>query len=1421
MADALATLFLDIRARSVDLAMDLRKAEKQLTRLGRNLERTGQTITQRFSIPVGLALTAAAREAIVFDKAMVEAFAKIPGMTADMAKFGSSLRKDIEKPISDIAQATSFDLAEVAKGFQRLIEQGFKTEEAIQVLPTLAKFSQAAAIDINEGVDQLIGSATALGARFDVLPGKMGQVQVSSEKFTERVRRLGESLLAVSFNSPATALELMNAIITRGGVEAKQSGQSFEEAAAALGVLAKQGIKEARAGNALGIVLRDLRQKAALNADAWEDLGISVTDTGDNYRDLSSVLLDLETKLGGMTKAGKEVQLNQLGITLKSMASMNALLGMSQAFDELKLAAIDAGGIIEDTQSIQMQALGERLEQLIERFKTIGITVGNIVADDFINLANKVADLAQKFLELDPSTQKFLVRTLAIAAAMGPLTFVFGSFLRLVGGAISLFLKFVPASFSTAKGLMAAQKSGVLFGGALGKIGSGLAALASPIVAATASVGALGAAFWAFTTDVEEMSPRWAIPFMVLQDHFPKTTALLKGLRTAFEETANFFVSKWRLAFEQMNGITEWFSQKTGKSITELTLPFGFLIEKIRDLGAGVSAKFSAMSDDVAALNADYERNLTLSENLAEWGKNNKKTINDFWVDAEISVRNFGRAMLDLPLMTTREEFESLMESYQKAEAERVAQEKRDAEKRKKLLEEQKAAHQQAFDSMTKDLRDFRTEVEKTKIDESIEKMLEDAANAGQSFDAIRDRLAEAYAKAAELSIDPLVRNTKAASIKIQEEVAESLRLAANEYGEVMKQKNEEIAQEQERQAKELQEQQEQAYKESVDFWRSTMENAITGVTFDLEDALKQVAIGFAAELAASLVGGIGSGIGNLKDLGGLLGRELLGRGGAGGAGGGIPGAVGGGFGGGLFSGGGIGSIFSDPGGFFSGLFGQSTGRPDIFGPLTKEQTAAWQSSAEAAGSAAGAMIPLAAVTLTATKAIEDFTAIANGEATKLSTFSQLALAVPTGGLSFLDFGGLFGSGKDADQQVRDGFRAALQDMNLLDGDFILRAMGIPDFNFGAESINGQRTFESTPGGAGGGAGPDLTGFGNILATLTTGQSTLVDLNHQFANMFTNALEGANTTTEAMLAMNDLLKQMGTDAQGAKDKFLDLFLQGEIGLAEFGAGVGNLNQLMQDNIEGEGSIGEALDILANNLGPEGSPQLALKGLELAFKEASEVSSDQLEAVRQTLEERLGPESAGRIIEAFKKAGIKSFEDFNNLSADQVFALFDALSKETDAFKREFTQIMSDTGEDGGKALKEAFNLDAIRGELDSLQDRLEEIDRKRSGGGGGGSGEKPANSYRGNVFTRPGLSFFGERGPEAILPLERMKGGKLGVIASMPAGGGGGSAPLSIYVNAPNAAPGIEASIHRAVRLAVDTATARTLQTVQERAFRG
>lgn len=132
-----------------------------------------------------------------------------------------------------------------------------------------------------------------------------------------------------------------------------------------------------------------------------------------------------------------------------------------------------------------------------------------------------------------------------------------------------------------------------------------------------------------------------------------------------------------------------------------------------------------------------------------------------------------------------------------------------------------------------------------------------------------------------------------------------------------------------------LAEKQKEAFDNTIDFWESAFENAITGVTFSLSDALKRVAVGFAAQLATSVFGVFGGDISDLQGFGRALAQSF---------GFGTSEGGGGGFGLGAISGVGLAgvgdtlaNVWANPSVFWEGL----TGGMDVYSaPLGAEAAA-------------------------------------------------------------------------------------------------------------------------------------------------------------------------------------------------------------------------------------------------------------------------------------------------------------------------------------------------------------------------------------------------------------------------------------------------------------------------------------------------
>ncbi len=232
-------------------------------------------------------------------------------------------------------------------------------------------------------------------------------------------------------------------------------------------------------------------------------------------------------------------------------------------------------------------------------------------------------------------------------------------------------------------------------------------------------------------------------------------------------------------------------------------------------------------------------------------------------------------------------------------------------------------------------------------------------------------------------------------SKKLSKEEASRVEKIENALDKLFKQEIEDDREAAEKLQKEL----EDAYQRSVDFWADAFTDAIDGVSFDLEASLKQIAVGFAAEFAASMTGF--SFEGGFKGIGQSIAQSVLG-----------------------------GSSGTAIGGLAEGAEAASAGLFSLAGIL------------QSAG-------PALAAAIIVPPTISGVESLYKGD--KLSTKEQLALALPTFGTSFFA-NDLFGLGgpKNADTLSRKAIES-----------FLEQQTG-KNFIFGSSSrFNGGKGFDS------------------------------------------------------------------------------------------------------------------------------------------------------------------------------------------------------------------------------------------------------------------------------------------------------------------------------------------------------------------------
>lgn len=568
-----------------------------------------------------------------------------------------------------------------------------------------------------------------------------------------------------------------------------------------------------------------------------------------------------------------------------------------------------------------------------------------------------------------------------------------------------------------------------------------------------------------------------------------------------------------------------------------------------------------------------------------------------------------------------------------------------------------------------------------------------------------------------------------------------------------------------------------EAYENSIETWRGLFENAITGETFNLEKALNQVAVGFAAQLAQSIFGSIGGlNISSPGDLGAGIFNSLFG-GGGGGGGGFLQGlGIGGAGGSGLLSG--IGSLFGFGGGEGAIMGGM--------GPLSEGASllASLGIGAETASSIAGVTSALGPYAIAATAAFTAFE--------KFGGMEKLGKVFGFGGptnketLARREFIGKLEEmlqGKNVSFFNKEG---AMEKFN---GNLVL---GSSDrFNDGSwadkfNATDSARTF-------------DAIGIGlNKLLGITE------DVGSQIGFILSENLNGNIDNARI------LMKSLGVTQDQMIDQFVALGEEGTMSWHAVEVALQGVGAAFGEGLVKQGAFAEGFQQIIDS-GGDGMD--AIVGIQNAAIEATEANITSFEQWKaQLIAAGKDPAYVDALFAGLQQRGLKTFEDIKNATT----RVLGGVIADMESFSPQLAGIWHKAQEEAQKYVEEINKIpdDATKNVTFNVSANVSDDARATVNAlnSGGAVGEVPALAS-GGIVRKPTLGLIGEAGPEAVLPLSKLDGMMKG------AGLASSRGAVQITINAPNAQAGVESEIRRAIHemegRIVDTAMAMTMDSVR------
>lgn len=405
--------------------------------------------------------------------------------------------------IRALATQTAFSPVEIANAFTLLGQAGFSAAEGMSALQAVSLLATGTLSSVEDSVNLLTTAIRAFG--------------LSAEDSMEIV-----NLFVGATNRTKLSIESLNTAFNFAGSAAHDAGLSVADTAAALGIMADNGIKASTQGTGLRQVVGNLIAPTKQFRDELRRLNINVNDINPLFNDFGDVLLTLKDSGFLATSAFAALEkrtAGAFGVVVKNAEVFNKLRDDIQGTSAAVVAAeIQLGGLEQTSTRLRNRLLNlfntkdareffklllDGLEGVIDKVQIFSSKIkllevpflgGNIVRL-FQDLGTKISNLID-FL----AGRSGLIISLSIA---------YNVFKNLTGTVLNLATAFSTSGLAMLKTKAAlAGISGIIKGGAFGILLSIMLELVKAFKDAEANTKTLDAALTASAERIAEIEDK-------------------------------------------------------------------------------------------------------------------------------------------------------------------------------------------------------------------------------------------------------------------------------------------------------------------------------------------------------------------------------------------------------------------------------------------------------------------------------------------------------------------------------------------------------------------------------------------------------------------------------------------------------------------------------------------------------------------------------------------------------------------------------------------------------------------------------------------------------------------------------------------------------------------------------------------------
>ncbi|SHU23355.1 Putative phage tail tape measure protein TMP [Mycobacteroides abscessus subsp. bolletii] len=355
-------------------------------------------------------VSAVVTKGLDFEKTM-NTLSGVTGASADvMQRF-----RDTAKALGNDMTLSNTSAADAAQAMTELAKAGFSVDESIAGAKGTLQLAAAAQVDAGKAAEIQANALLAFGLKADYA-AKAADV------------------LSNAANASSAEITDVAQALQSGGAVANQFGLKLEDTAAAIGLLANNGIKGSDAGTLLKSALLALTDTSNPAQGAIEELGLTVYDAQGRFVGLEKLFGDLQAASQRMTpemyQAATTTLFGSDAARLAGIAAKDGAAGYDQMRD-----AMEKQGSAAKLAAAQNQGLPGVIERLKNAAETLAITLFEKVQGPLSSIGDGLTGFTNKMQDAfeNPAVSQAAGN---IGAALSGIGAAFGRVLSAVGPAL-------------------------------------------------------------------------------------------------------------------------------------------------------------------------------------------------------------------------------------------------------------------------------------------------------------------------------------------------------------------------------------------------------------------------------------------------------------------------------------------------------------------------------------------------------------------------------------------------------------------------------------------------------------------------------------------------------------------------------------------------------------------------------------------------------------------------------------------------------------------------------------------------------------------------------------------------------------------------------------------------------------------------